>query len=271
MIAYMYEESLSSTAASLVCVALLLLAVTVGVGGGFDDGSSARGWWCCCHYQRGGHGDDVSIVAMKLWKGWRWRIVVKVKLWWRRSCGCCCGGDVGGAGKAMNCGGGDGSCYHNTVPRAVRESQFCRTTKKLSKRKKLSKNRKKDVFRVRLVPLFGNVMLLLLSMMIVVESVSPLPNGNGCPYDGWNGCSRKSTDNTLNSILDRWLDTGTRSAVETDYGPMGDWDVSSVANFAYLSYGHSSGGAGYQLKQSFNTDISKWNVAAAENMYGSEC
>ena len=184
--------------------------------------------------------------------------VVKVKLWWRRSCGCCCGGDVGGAGKAMNCGGGDGSCYHNTVPRAVRESQFCRTTKKLSKRKKLSKKRKKDVFRVRLVPLFGNVMLLLLSMMIVVESVSPLPDGNGCPYDGWSGCSRKSTDNTLNSILDRWLDTGTRSAVETDYGPIGDWDVSSVKNFRFLFFN----------KFTFNTDISKWNVAAAEDMLG---
>jgi hypothetical protein len=142
----------------------------------------------------------------------------------------------------------------------VRESQFCRTTKKLSKRKKVLEKRTKDVFRVRLVPLFGNVMLLLLSMMIVVESVSPLPNGNGCLYDGYNGCSRKSTDNTINRIVDDWLDTTKRPGIEAIYGPIGDWDVSLVTNFKYLFY----------TKYTFNTDISKWNVAAAENMKLSE-
>ena len=126
------------------------------------------------------------------------------------------------------------------------------TTKKLTKKKM-----KKGVF----YPWFGNVMLLLFSMMAVVESYSQLPNGNGCPYDGFEGCSRKNTDNTLNSIVDRWLDTGTRSAVETDYGQIGDWNVSSVTNFKYLFEGETT----------FNADISKWNVAAAENMERSEC
>ena len=107
--------------------------------------------------------------------------------------------------------------------------------------------------------------------------VMQLPNGNGCPYDGCagcvgGGCSRKSTDNTLNSILDRWLDTGTRSAVEAIYGPIGDWDVSLVKNFAYLFFGGENGGANteYELKRTFNTDISKWNVVAAETMQASE-
>jgi len=253
MMAYMYEESLWSTAA----VALLLLAVTVGVDGGFDDGSSARGWWCCCHYQCGGHGNDVSIVAMKKrLKRWRWRIVAKVRLWWRRSCVCCCGGDVGGAGKAMNCGGGDGSCYgHNTVPRAVRESQFCRTTKKLSKRKKVLEKRTKDVFRVRMVPLFGNVMLVLLTMVIAVESFSPLPDGNG-EVD-----AATRTEGTLNRIVDDWMDTNKRPGIEATYGHIGDWNVSLVQNFKSLFYG----------KIAFNADISKWNVAAAENMREREC
>jgi hypothetical protein len=122
-------------------------------------------------------------------------------------------------------------------------------------------------------------MLPLLSIMVVVESVSPLPNGNGCPYDGCadcsvTGCSRKSTDNTLNSIVDRWLDPASRSAVEVMYGPMGDWDVSLVQNFAYLLFGGHGDNDGpntkYELKRTFNTDISKWNVISAENMQGSE-
>jgi hypothetical protein len=160
-------------------------------------------------------------------------------------------------------GGGGGR--RGTVPRVL-------TTKKFMKNKHM------DVSRVRLLPLCGKVtLLLLLSMMVVVESFSPLPNGNGCAYDGSEGCSRKSTDNTLNSIVDRWLDTGTRSAIEVIYGPIGDWNVSSVKNFRSLFYGHSPWAASnahavyVELKRTFNADISKWNVAAAEDMQASEC
>ena len=90
------------------------------------------------------------------------------------------------------------------------------------------------------VPCFyGNVLvplvLLLLSMLIVVvESYSQLPNGNGCPYDGYNGCSRKSTDNTINRIVDDWLDTNKRPGIEATYGPIGDWEVSLVKKIQYL-------------------------------------
>ena len=88
-----------------------------------------------------------------------------------------------------------------------------------------------------------------------------LPDGNGCPYDTWQGCSRTGyTGYTLNGIVDRWLNTTTRSAVELIYGPIEDWDLSAVRNFKYLFW-----------DSLFNADISKWNVAAAENMQGSKC
>ena len=111
------------------------------------------------------------------------------------------------------------------------------------------------------VPCFyGNVLvplvLLLLSMLIVVvESYSQLPNGNG-EYE-----AAKRTGNTINRIVDDWLDTNKRPGIEATYGPIGDWEVSLVQNFKYL----------FWYKTRFNADISKWNVAAAENMEGSEC
>ena len=169
--------------------------------------------------------------------------------------------------KGRCCTGCSGSGRRGTVPREL-------TTKKLTK----NTRKHMDVFRVRLSML---VMLLLLSMMVVVESFSPLPDGDGChydtSYDTSEGCSRKSTDNTLNSIVDRWLNTTTRAAVETIYGPIGDWNVTKVKNFANLFYGHCPYLCSNELKiyvalkKTFNADISKWNVAAAENMQASEC
>ena len=111
------------------------------------------------------------------------------------------------------------------------------------------------------VPCFyGNVLvplvLLLLSMLIVVvESYSQLPNGNG------ELSAAKRTGNTINRIVDDWLDTNKRPGIEATYGPIGDWEVSLVTNFKSLFY----------TKRTFNADISKWNVAAAENMGYSEC
>ena len=110
------------------------------------------------------------------------------------------------------------------------------------------------------VPCFyGNVLvplvLLLLSMLIVVvESYSQLPNGNGAHL------AASRTGNTINRIVDDWLDTNKRPGIEVTYGPIGDWDVLLVQNFKYL----------FCLKTTFNADISKWNVAAAENMESSE-
>ena len=84
-----------------------------------------------------------------------------------------------------------------------------------------------------------------------------LPNGNGCP--GWGDCSR--TGYTINRIVDDWMDTNKRPGIEAIYGSIGDWDVSLVTNFKYLFWN----------KVTFNADISKWNVAVAENMKGSKC
>jgi surface protein len=81
-----------------------------------------------------------------------------------------------------------------------------------------------------------------------------LPNGNG------------ATDGTrigfLGGIVDDWIDTDKRPGIELIYGPIQDWDVSLVTNFRYLFTN--------LLHSLFNADISKWNVAAAENMYGSK-
>ena len=85
-----------------------------------------------------------------------------------------------------------------------------------------------------------------------------LPDGNGeseaAKRAGYTGY-------TLNRIVDDWLDPAKRSAVEAIYGLIVDWDVSLVKNFGRLFWD----------KTTFNTDISKWNVAAAENMGSSEC
>ena len=94
-----------------------------------------------------------------------------------------------------------------------------------------------------------------------MESFLKLPNGNG----EWHTSNR--IENTLNRIVDDWLDAGTRSAIEATYGPMGEWDVSEVTNFRYLFYNKVTyWDAGYL----FNIDISNWNVAAAVNMQGSK-
>ena len=91
--------------------------------------------------------------------------------------------------------------------------------------------------------------------------VKKLPNGNG------EITVAQRTGDTLNRIVDDWLDAGTRSAIEATYGPMGQWDVSEVTNFRYLFYGS---GTGNEKKKTFNIDISNWNVAAAVDMLGSK-
>jgi hypothetical protein len=84
-----------------------------------------------------------------------------------------------------------------------------------------------------------------------------LPDGNG---ESETAKRAGYTGYTLNRIVDDWLDPAKRSAVEAIYGLIVDWDVSLVKNFGKLFWD----------KTTFNTDISKWNVAAAENMGSSE-
>ena len=115
-------------------------------------------------------------------------------------------------------------------------------------------NQNKYVFRKRSTSFI--LLLLLLSMIIVAESLSPLPDGNGA----------FSTDdrigNTINRIVDDWMDTTKRSGIQTLYGHIEDWDVSSVQNFRYLFVGNSP------IAVAFNADLSKWNVAAAQDLSG---
>jgi surface protein len=93
-------------------------------------------------------------------------------------------------------------------------------------------------------------------MISVVESFLPLPNGNG----GFSTDSR--TGDTLGRILDDWMDTTKRSGIQTLYGHIGDWNVSSVQNFRYLFVGNSP------IAVAFNADLSKWNVSAAQDLSG---
>jgi hypothetical protein len=128
--------------------------------------------------------------------------------------------------------------------------------------KKTVKTKRASAYRhgsVTLVPWFKNVFLLLvvlsIMMFVVVESFSPLPDGNG----KFQASGR--TGDTLGRIVDDWVDTNKRPGIEAIYGPIGDWNVSLVTNFKYVFYN----------KQTFNTDISKWVTTAAVNMAGSEC
>ena len=91
--------------------------------------------------------------------------------------------------------------------------------------------------------------------------VKKLPNGNGLP-EVW-----RRTGDTLNRIVDDWLDATKSTGIEAIYGPIGQWDVSEVTNFRYLFSGI---GAENEKKASFNIDISNWNVAAAVDMNGSK-
>jgi len=97
--------------------------------------------------------------------------------------------------------------------------------------------------------------------------VRQLPDGNGkCALAG-------RTGDTLNGIVDNWLDTSTeqndsgsaptRLYIENIYGPIASWDVSFVTNFYCLFNGVEDENV---LKRTFNADISKWNVANAINM-----
>ena len=57
-----------------------------------------------------------------------------------------------------------------------------------------------------------------------------LPDGNGGSSAG------DRIGDTLNRIVDDWMDANKRPGIEVIYGPIGDWDVSSVTNFRYLFF-----------------------------------
>jgi surface protein len=81
-----------------------------------------------------------------------------------------------------------------------------------------------------------------------------LPNGNCCVK-----CAL--TCNTgLHKVCSDWIDGGAaKDAVIAKYGNIEDWNVADVTNMKYL----------FVSMKTFNADLSKWNVAAVTDMFGS--
>ena len=94
---------------------------------------------------------------------------------------------------------------------------------------------------------------MLLHMMKSCEAFDKLPNGNGCE----NGCSRTGS---LGGVVDEWIKGGAeRATVVAKYGEIEIWDTSDVRRMDWVFYN----------KNTFNEDISKWDVSSVTNMQGS--
>jgi len=111
---------------------------------------------------------------------------------------------------------------------------------------------------------FNNLVRLLLVVVCGlggVQGFAKLPDGDG---------STSATGNagTLRRAVSDWIAGGaSRSTVVATYGPIQDWDVSDVNHLGGVFYGVGD----VTFFQSFNADISKWNVGAVHNMKNSKC
>ena len=102
---------------------------------------------------------------------------------------------------------------------------------------------------------------------------SKLPNGNGkhVALDNWDGGKSARVGNTLERIIDDYLqdyrgDAGkivskpatakTKSEIVSEYGPIEDWDVSEVTNMDYA----------FCYKKLFEGDLSRWDVSRVTKM-----
>jgi len=64
----------------------------------------------------------------------------------------------------------------------------------------------------------------------------------------------------LRKVVDDWIADGTtRDTVESTYGLIQDWDTSEVTSMYYL----------FRNKETFDADLSKWNVAEVTRMENS--
>ena len=97
-------------------------------------------------------------------------------------------------------------------------------------------------------------LMFLLLCTATVEAVIPVPD---CvPLFSY------SRSKGLRKVVDDWIAGGpTRATVETTYGLIQDWDTSRVTSMAFL----------FQSKNTFEANISKWNVAEVTNMRNSTC
>ena len=98
------------------------------------------------------------------------------------------------------------------------------------------------------------VALLLLHMMKSCDAFDKLPNGNG------EGTSSSNRAGSLGGVVDEWIKGGTERATVVDkYGEIEIWDTSDVLSLKNVFY----------YKDTFNEDISKWDVSSVTTMKGS--
>ena len=83
-------------------------------------------------------------------------------------------------------------------------------------------------------------------------TTSKLPNGNG------GSSAAQRTGDTLGRIVDDILgtDDSKKEIATTTYGPIETWDVSDVTDISHL----------FREKNTFNSDISDWDVAKVTTM-----
>ena len=95
------------------------------------------------------------------------------------------------------------------------------------------------------------VALLLLHMMKSCDAFDKLPNGNG------EGTSSSNRAGSLGGVVDEWIKGGTERATVVDkYGEIEIWDTSDVLSLKNV----------FWYKDTFNEDISKWDVSSVTNM-----
>ena len=93
------------------------------------------------------------------------------------------------------------------------------------------------------------VAMLLLNMMQSCDAFEKLPNGNGQ--------SSSNRAGSLGGVVDEWIKGGTaRATIVAKYGEIEIWDTSDVLSLNSV----------FRSKNTFNEDISKWDVSSVTNM-----
>ena len=100
--------------------------------------------------------------------------------------------------------------------------------------------------------------LMFLFCTATVEAVIPVPDGTSASL-----VSKYLRGTTgLEKVVDNWIKGGhSRAIVENEYGLIQDWDTSEVTSMQSL----------FNQKDTFNSDLSKWNVANVTSMLFSTC
>ena len=109
------------------------------------------------------------------------------------------------------------------------------------------------------VKLFFILMSLL--FCTTVEAFIPVPDTTSSSY-----ANRNDRSSGLRKVVDDWIAGGTtRDTVKTTYGLIQDWDTSEVTSMNNLFQMDFRSGH----LDTFDADLSKWNVAKVTNMYAS--